>query len=61
MKIEILRYGKCSEPTLHHQSGTKAWDGAALEALRSAVPFEPLPKSFSRESVEVHFHFFYGG
>ena len=59
VKIEILRDGKCSEPTLQHKSGTRAWDDAALEALRRAAPFEPLPKSFSRDSVEVHFHFIY--
>ena len=59
VKIIILKDGRTPAPTLHHQSGSDAWDAAALEALRSAKPFSPLPKDYRRESVEVHFHFIY--
>ena len=32
---------------------------AALDAVTKAAPFDPLPKSYPRPSVEVHFHFEY--
>jgi len=55
--VSIGRDGKTTLPVLHLASGSDAWDAAALEALRKAAPFEPLPKSYSGPSVEVHFHF----
>ncbi len=38
------------------ESGSKAWDAAALAAVKKAAPFGPLPKDFAYPSVEVHFH-----
>jgi protein TonB len=55
--VTIGRDGKTTPPVLHLASGSDAWDAAALEALKKAAPFEPLPKSYSGPSVEVHFHF----
>ena len=52
-----LRDGSLLEPKLHHQSGSAAWDASALAAVKSAAPIEPLPKSYPRTSLEVHFHF----
>jgi hypothetical protein len=34
-----------------------AWDAAALDEVKRAAPFDPLPKSYPRPTVEVHFHF----
>lgn len=56
----ILKDGTAPAPMLHMKSGSAAWDNAALEAVRKAAPFDPLPKSYARPSVEVHFHFEYG-
>ncbi len=53
----IQKDGTVPEPTLHYTSGSEAWDKAALEAVRRAAPFDPLPKSYPRPTVEVHFHF----
>lgn len=53
----ILREGTAPDVRLHHRSGSKAWDEAALSTLKRAQPFPPLPKGFSPPSVEVHFHF----
>ncbi len=53
----IRKDGSAPEPTLHYKSGSDAWDSAALEAVRKAAPFDPLPKSYPRPTVEVHFHF----
>ncbi|MGH9750491.1 MAG: energy transducer TonB [Candidatus Polarisedimenticolia bacterium] len=57
----ILRDGTAPGPRLHHPSGSKAWDDAALAAVGRAQPFGPLPKGYAPSSVEVHFHFEYSG
>ncbi|MBI1951559.1 MAG: TonB C-terminal domain-containing protein [Acidobacteria bacterium] len=53
----IQKDGTIPEPALHSRSGSEAWDAAALEAVRKAAPFDALPKSYPRPTVEVHFHF----
>jgi protein TonB len=53
----ITKDGKLASAVITMQSGAKAWDGAALAAVKSAAPFEPLPKEYAWRSVEVHFHF----
>lgn len=53
----IAKDGKATPPTLHMKSGNDAWDTAALAAVKSASPFPPLPASYTRPGVEVHFHF----
>lgn len=55
--VTILRDGSLLERKLHHESGSKAWDEAAMAAVKTAAPLDPLPKSYPRTSVEVHFHF----
>jgi len=57
--VTILRDGSLLESRLHMKSGVEAWDAAALDAVKKAAPFDPLPKTYSRTSVEVHFHFEY--
>lgn len=55
--VTILRDGSLIESRLHMKSGSEAWDASALDAVKKATPFEPLPKGYLRTSVEVHFHF----
>jgi len=57
--VTIRKDGAVSAPALHMQSGSDLWDAAALEAVRKASPFDPLPKAYRPPSVEVHFHFGY--
>jgi protein TonB len=38
-------------------TGYKPWDDAAIEAVKRAAPFAPLPKSWGYPTMEVHFHF----
>ena len=52
------RTSRCG-PMLNSRSGLDAWDAAALDAVKKAAPFDPLPKNYSRPTVEVHFHFEY--
>ncbi|HEY3175337.1 MAG TPA: energy transducer TonB [Candidatus Polarisedimenticolia bacterium] len=55
--VTILRDGSVIESRLHMKSGSDAWDASATDAVKKAAPFDPLPKSYPRTSVEVHFHF----
>jgi len=55
----IQKDGSMAAPTLSHPSGSDDWDAAALAAVKKAAPFDPLPKAYTRPSVEVHFHFEY--
>jgi protein TonB len=55
--VSIARDGKGTPPALHLKSGSDAWDEAAVEAVKTASPFDPLPRSHAGPSVEVHFHF----
>jgi len=57
--VTILRDGSLFEAKLHMKSGSETWDASALDAVKKAAPFDPLPKSYPRTSVEVHFHFEY--
>ena len=57
--VTIRRGGETSGTRLHHRSGSDAWDAAAIQTLSKAAPFDPLPKSYAPDSVEVHFHFAY--
>lgn len=50
------RGGKLLSAVVSTSSGVKAWDDAALAAVKRAAPFERLPAGFKPDSVEVHFH-----
>jgi protein TonB len=56
----IMKDGTTAGAKLHYESGSEAWDAAAVAAIENASPFDPLPKGYSGASVEVHFHFEYG-
>jgi periplasmic protein TonB len=57
----IAKDGKGTTPMLHMKSGSDAWDAAAMQAVKAASPFPPLPASYAQPGVEVHFHFACGG
>jgi periplasmic protein TonB len=50
------RDGKLVSVAVTTESGSKAWDAAALSAVKKAAPFEPLPASYTSPTLEVHFH-----
>jgi protein TonB len=52
----IAKDGKLVSAVVSMKSGKKGWDDAALKAVKSASPFDPLPAGFKPPSVEVHFH-----
>jgi TonB family protein len=53
----ITKDGKLASTMVSMESGVKAWDDAALAAVRGSAPFGPLPKDYGYPSVQVHFHF----
>lgn len=55
----FLRDGSLLESRVHHASGSEAWDQSGVQAVKASAPLDPLPKGYSRTSVEIHFHFEY--
>ena len=53
----IGRDGRILEAKIGTESGSKAWDDAAVAAVRKASPFPALPKTWVESSLEVHWHF----
>lgn len=53
----IGKDGKMSGLRDHMASGDAAWDKAAVEAMKAAMPFAALPKAWPHASLEVHWHF----
>ncbi|NOK17611.1 TonB family protein [Corallococcus carmarthensis] len=49
--------GKLISTAILTESGSKAWDAAALAAVKKAAPFPPLPKNATAPTLEAHFHF----
>ena len=54
---EIARDGTLAGLRDQLMTGFKPWDDAAVAAVKKAVPFAPLPKSWAYPTMEVHFHF----
>jgi outer membrane biosynthesis protein TonB len=54
---QIAKDGTLAGLRDHLMTGAKAWDDAAIAAVKHAAPFAPLPKSWGYPTMEVHFHF----
>jgi protein TonB len=52
----ITKDGALATTEVSMSSGKKGWDAAALRAVKTAAPFDPLPAGFGYPSVQVHFH-----
>lgn len=52
----IAKDGKLISAVVSTSSNKKGWDTAALAAVRTAAPFDPLPGNYKASTVEVHFH-----
>lgn len=52
----IAKDGKLVSAVVSMSSGRKGWDDAALKAVKTAAPFDPLPASYGYPTIEVHFH-----
>jgi protein TonB len=56
VRAVIASDGKLVSATVSMESGSKAWDAAALSAVTRAAPFPPLPQGFDAPTVEADFH-----
>jgi outer membrane biosynthesis protein TonB len=61
LQFRIMRDGSVptGEPTRLLGSGKEPLDRAAVSAIRSSNPFEPLPNAFSGPYIELRFYFLY--
>lgn len=55
----IEKDGRLSKSSVYKSSGFTAADEAAIEALKKAAPFKPLPAEYKSNSVDIHFTFDY--
>ena len=53
----IGRDGALLDARFHMNSGQKAFDDAAMAAVKGGAPFGEFPKGYARPVVEVHWHF----
>lgn len=53
----IQRDGKITDATIHTPSGNGSFDRAALSAVRSATPLNPLPFAYAGAYLGVHLTF----
>jgi TonB family protein len=61
LQFRIMRDGSVptGDPNTVVGSGKEPLDRAAVSAIRSSNPFEPLPPAFSGPSIELRFYFLY--
>ena len=61
VRVQVLRDGTLLNhtPTLVRTSNKEPLDKAALDAIRSSIPFERLPAAFRGPNAELRFTFFY--
>ena len=57
--VVIASDGRLVSTDVSTECGAKKWDAAVERAVRSASPYDPLPKDFKYPSVEAHFHMSY--
>lgn len=55
----IEKDGRLSKSAVYKSSGVAAADEAAIEALKKAAPFKPLPAEFKGNSIDIQFTFDY--
>lgn len=55
--FRLNRSGRISGLRLQKGSGDSYFDRAALRAIKSSVPFPPLPGAFDEPSLGIHFRF----
>jgi TonB family protein len=57
--FRILSNGEAKDVWFERNSGNEVLDQAAIQAVRNASPFDPLPIAFKRPSIALRFVFYY--
>ena len=55
--FRLLRDGSVQDVRIETGSGNSYFDRAAMRAVKSAVPFPPLPRGFQEDFLGIHFTF----
>ena len=58
--VVIARIGKDGKLVgldFNLQSGQASFDASALDAVKKAAPFHPIPAGYRASPLEIHFHF----
>jgi TonB family protein len=55
--FRLDRSGRISALRMQEGSGDSYYDRAALRAIKSSVPFPPLPSAFDESALGIHFRF----
>jgi TonB family protein len=53
VKMVILKNGELAEVELVDSSGHEVLDNAALQSVRDAAPFQPIPEQVGRDRIEM--------
>ncbi len=59
MSYKIDKNGNLKSFQILKSSGSQQLDDSAVKALKKSAPFEPLPKSYSGDDIDVQFTFDY--
>lgn len=55
--MTILKDGKLEKCKIFQSSGDEQVDKAALDAVKTAAPFKPLPQEYKGKSIDIQFFF----
>lgn len=57
--FKISKDGTLISPKIIQSSGIQALDDSAMEAVKKSAPFEPLPKEYKENDIDINFRFDY--
>lgn len=56
VRITIMKNGKLEKVEIMDSSGHETLDNAALQSVRDAAPFPPIPEAAKRERISMHIY-----
>ena len=56
IQMIVSKDGQLVDLKIYESSGSEILDNAALESVRDALPFPPIPEEVNREKIEIKFH-----
>lgn len=56
IQMTITKDGQIEDLRIYESSGSDILDNSALQSVRDALPFPPIPESLGRERIELRFY-----